>query len=290
MRKLLGLSCLLTFTVVTAEPAAWQISHPEHSGEILILGSIHLLRESDYPLPPIVDELYARSDQVIFEIDLDDLNPAQMQTEFLGAAMLAPGKTLADVIDPTLYAATKSKATEYGVDLSLLAPFEPWFVAINLLTYGLSDLGYQSSFGIEQYILRKAVSDGKNVIGIETMSEQIEVFDSLTETEQTAVLEQTLAELARSEMVMNRMVTAWREGQLAALESEILGDFTGFPELYERLLVDRNINWANDLESFIASGNSYVMIVGALHLVGEHSVPTLLRQRGYTVDKISTAE
>lgn len=286
MKFLLFVVAVFTTTVSNSQPVAWNVSHPDYSGRVTILGSIHLLRESDYPLPSIVDELYAQADKVIFEIDLDNLNALQMQSEFLSAAMLNSETTLADVIATDLYVETANKAREYGVDLALFDAFEPWFVAINLLTYGLSELGYQSEFGIEQYILRKALQDGKEVLGIEALSAQIDVFDSLSAIEQVAVLEQTLAELGKSDTVMQSMVEAWRNGQLEELESELLADFAEYPHLYDSLLVERNTNWANDLEHFIADGSDYVMIVGALHLVGEHSVPALLRERGYRTEMI----
>ena len=158
------------------------------------------------------------------------------------------------------------------------------------MTFGMSDLGYQAEFGIEQYVLRKALRDGKPVLGVETIGQQIGLFDDLPPNEQAAILEQTLQELDRTDDAMSAMVQAWRDGELDSLENDLLGEFDTFPELYENLVTKRNANWAALLEKYISDGQRYVMIVGALHLVGKDSVNELLLQRGYDVTPVTSSK
>ena len=79
MRFIAAIAIALAASLAIAEPAAWHARHPEHPGELLLLGSIHVLRESDHPLPPRIDALVAESEQVVFELDLDDMPALQVE-------------------------------------------------------------------------------------------------------------------------------------------------------------------------------------------------------------------
>ena len=83
-------------------PGAWRVAG-KGGGEVTLLGSMHVLRASDYPLPESVDALYARSELLVLELDLDDLPATTLQSTLLGAAMLPPGTVLRDVLDADVY-------------------------------------------------------------------------------------------------------------------------------------------------------------------------------------------
>lgn len=282
-----GLSVVAAFLAVAAhaDPAAWHVS--DSSGaQMWLLGSVHYLSERDYPLPAIVDELYSKADEIVMEIDLDDIDPLQIQTQFLSAAMLPDGKKLSDVVTSGTYAEADAAAGALGVDLSLLSGFKPWLAAVTLLDLGMSRIGYVPDRGIEQYILGKAVADGKPVRGLETLSAQIGIFDDLDDRAQEALLEQTVAELDSAEAPMQEMVDAWRNGRLDALTDSLMSDFDGFPGLYDALVASRNRNWITELEAMMSPSTSHLVVVGALHLVGEDSVIQLLESKGYRVTRV----
>jgi uncharacterized protein YbaP (TraB family) len=251
-----------------------------------LLGSVHYLRASDHPLPEVIDDLYSRAGTLVMEIDLDDIDAAQSRSEFLSAAMLARGTTLPDVLAPETYMLAQTRAQALGIDLTLLKNFEPWLVAITMLELGVGQLGFSAEHGIEQYLLRKAQLDGKEVLGLETLATQIAIFDDLSPDQQEALLEQTLAEIDSAEDVMNQMVDAWRAGRLEELSATLMEDFAEFPELYSTLVIERNNRWIETLEALLAKPDRHLVIVGALHLVGEHNVVDLLARDGFLVEPI----
>jgi uncharacterized protein YbaP (TraB family) len=250
------------------------------------LGSVHFLREADHPLPEIIDELYSQADTLVMEIDLDDIDAVQSRSEFLSAAMLARGTTLSDVLAPETYSLAQAQASALGIDLALLKNFEPWLVAVTMLELGVSRLGFRPEHGIEQYLLRKAEHDGKEILGLETLATQIAIFDDLSPEQQEAMLEQTLAEIESAEEVMSQMVEAWRAGRLDELATTLMQDFAEFPELYSTLVVDRNMRWIETLEALLALPDRHLVVVGALHLVGAHNVIDLLAAEGFEVEPI----
>jgi uncharacterized protein len=288
LRQLIGAALAAALVLscgVRADPAAWRVTDGA-GGELSLLGSVHYLRAADYPLPRIVDALYDSADALVMELDLDDMDPLESQSAFIGAALLPDELRLVDMLSPGVYELAEQRARALGIELRLLERFEPWLVAITLLNAGMVQRGFRPDSGVEQYLLVKAVADGKDVHGLETLATQIGVFSRLSAAEQEALLEQTLLELESPDAAIDEMVDAWREGRLESLADRLSLEFADFPELYAAIVVERNEAWIAELERLLGDGRRYLVVVGALHLVGEHSVVDLLRARGLEVERI----
>jgi hypothetical protein len=278
------LAAALPAGFAAADPAAWRVAG-KSGGEVVLLGSMHVLRPSDYPLPPAVDALVDGADGIVMEIDLDDVDAAAQQ-RILFEATLPQGTVLADVLDEDVYAEVELEMRELGVELKQLEHFEPWFLAMTALDLGMRKIGFQPERGVEQYVLGRARAAGKEIVGLETLAFQIGLFDALPRAQQQAMLEQTLAEIDEGAAVLGEMVAAWRAGELESLSAELLDEFDAFPGLYETLVTKRNTAWVPPLESMLADGRRHLVVVGALHLVGPDSVIELLQQRGHDVERL----
>ncbi|HSC15796.1 MAG TPA: TraB/GumN family protein [Gammaproteobacteria bacterium] len=278
------LAATLPAGLASGDPAAWRVSG-KNGGEVVLLGSMHVLRPSDHPLPPTVDALVDGADGIVMEIDLDDVGATEQQ-RIVFAAMLPQGTVLADVLDEDVYAEVELEMRELGVDLKQLEQFEPWFLAITALDLGMRKIGFQAERGVEQYVLGRARAAGKEIVGLETLAFQIGLFDALPREQQQAMLEQTLAELDEGAAVLGEMVAAWRAGELESLSAELLDEFDAFPGLYETLVTKRNTAWVAPLERMLTDGRRHLVVVGALHLVGPDSVIELLERRGHDVERL----
>jgi len=284
-RWLAALALALPVAAASADPAAWRVGG-RNGGEVTLLGSMHVLRKSDHPLPASIDTLLERADSIVMEIDVDDIDPAAQQRLIVNTALLPRDQTLASVLGPDLYRELERRAAELGVELKLLERFEPWFLSITLLDQGLSKFGYQGQYGVEQYVLAAAQRSGKEIVGLETLEFQIGIFDSQPASAQQAMLAQTLAELDEAETAMAEMAAAWRAGELDELSDELLAEFADFPGLYETLVTKRNAAWVETLERMLRDGEKHLVVVGALHLVGDDSLIELLTARGHAVERI----
>jgi len=282
---LAALVVALLARAAAADPAAWRIAG-EHGGEVALLGSMHVLRASDYPLPPLVDQLYARADVLVMELDLDDLDPATEQAALVSAAVLPAGQTLPSVLDADLYRLAQRRSRELGVDLSLLDQTRPWFVAITLLDLGMHKIGFEAERGLEQYLVAKAKNDRKEIVGLETIEKQVGIFAALPPRDQRALLAQTLEELDTADATMSELTTAWRDGHLETMTEKLLADFDDFPQLYPALVTERNAAWTDEIERRLKDGRRYLVVVGALHLVGKDSVIERLGARGHRVVRV----
>jgi uncharacterized protein YbaP (TraB family) len=279
------LAALVAALPAAADPAAWRVRGADDA-ELFLLGSMHMLRESDYPLPAVVDELFEGADGLVMELDLDDLSPAAQQSAVLATAVLPPGTVLADVLREDVYSLAATRAAQLGIDLRLLERFEPWLVAITMLDQGMRSFGYRAERGIEQYLLGRARRAAKPIVGLETLEAQLAIFDELPPEFQQELLEQTLQELSDAETAMAQLTAAWRDGRLEELTEQLLADFAAFPGLYETLVTARNTAWIGTLERLLERGGSHLVVVGALHLVGPDNVVELLERQGYRVERL----
>jgi uncharacterized protein YbaP (TraB family) len=281
----LAVAAALVAGSASADPAAWRIAGRD-GGEIVLFGSMHMLRAQDYPLPIAVNGLIDRAETVIMEIDLDDLDLVAQQRFILEKALLPQGTELAEVIDAEVYAILEQGTADVGLDLDLLTRFEPWFLSMTILELGMRKIGFQAERGIEQYVLGLARESGKEVLGLETVEFQIGIFDAMTPELQEQFLAQTLTELEEAETAMTAMADAWRAGELEPLSKELLTSFEEFPGLYDTLVTERNEKWVGSLEAMLDDGKRYLVVVGALHLVGPDNVVDLFKARGHKVERL----
>jgi hypothetical protein len=256
------------------------------SNRVYVLGSIHLLREQDHPLPRIIGDAYEDAEILYMELDMDDLDPLHMQATINRLGMLEEGTSLREVMGDELYAEAATLATGLEIPLEMLDRTEPWFAAITVEQLVLARIGFNPAYGVEMHLLKKASADGKEILGFETVEQQLGYLDGLSLEAQRALLMQTLTESAAIGEIMDDLILAWRSGDIDYLEQTLLDDVSGYPELYDAIVADRNRLWVDTIDELLDDGEDYLVIVGALHLVGEDGVPRLLEQRGVRITQM----
>jgi uncharacterized protein YbaP (TraB family) len=256
----------------------WEL-HGRHN-TVYLLGSIHVLRPQDYPLAPELLAAYANSKGLVMEINLGDIDSAEVQTEMLSGAMLPEGRTLSDVLGARRYAHAQSLAHEVGVDLSTFDQFAPWFAAEAISQLQLTELGFQPQSGIEMYFLDRARSDGKSIAGLETVHDQMAVFAALSMDAQADYLLTSLEQARALPKQVDDMVHAWARGDSAWFASQIESEFGRDPALYQAVLAARNRKWIPKIEALLNGDENYLVIVGTGHLVGRNSLLELLNKDG----------
>lgn len=284
--------CLLAAVLAALAPHAgaardrsilWAVKGTHNT--VYLLGSIHVLRPGDGGLPAAAEAAYADAEQLVMEIDMDD--PASADpVELLGAmertALLPQGTSLRDVLGDD-YASVEGRARLAGVDLAVLDRFAPWLVAVTLMQVELARRGFAPELGIEHSLANRAGEDGKAIAGLETAEQQFAAMGGLPLGQQKRFLMMTLEESAQIDAQLDELLGAWRRGDAEALARLLSAEFEEFPELYRPLTVDRNRAWLDRIEGLLDDRDDYLVVVGALHLVGRHSVVDLLGQRGYEV-------
>lgn len=275
------LLCIFQARADSGHHVLWQVQG--RSNVVYLMGSIHVLRPSDYPLDPALLEAYAGSQTLVMEIDLSELDSGDVQQQMLQAAILTDGRTLQDILGNDRYQRATELSQAVGVPLETLQQFKPWFVAESITQLQLMQLGFNPSAGIEMYFLQRARADRKAVQGLETAQDQIELFDSMPLERQSRYLMASLGEAKTLPTQVDQMVQAWRRGDTAWFASQMQKEFGDDPQLYRSVLVARNRKWLPKIESFLKDSRNYLVIVGTGHLAGTDSVIEMLRRDGYTV-------
>ena len=263
----------------------WQAEGRTNS--VYLLGSIHLLREEDHPLPTVIDRAYADAEVIVMELDMDDLDPAYTQAAFNSAGVMTDGTTLADLMGEASYAEAEQAAARIDIPLDMLAQSEPWLAAMTVELMMLYRIGFNPMLGVEMTVVNRATADGKPIEGLETVDEQLAFLDGLPLEAQREMLLQTLDQGASLHESIDDMIDAWHRGDTAALETELLGSIEAQPELHEALLVNRNRRWAETISAWLDDEKDYLVVVGALHLVGDNGVPALLAEQGIGIQQLS---
>ncbi|MEJ2299413.1 MAG: TraB/GumN family protein, partial [Woeseiaceae bacterium] len=147
-------------------------------------------------------------------------------------------------------------------------------------------IGFDPMLGVEMTMTARATADGKPIEGLETVDEQLAFLDELPIAAQREMLLQTLLEGADLEMSIDTLIEAWRNGDTATLERELLSGIEDQDELHEALIVQRNRRWASTIGSWLDDEQDYLVVVGALHLVGENGVPALLDHAGFEIQQL----
>jgi len=278
----------LLATNVRAEPAApftmWVAEG--RTNQVYLLGSVHLLRPEDYPLPVVVDRAYADAEFLVMELDMDDIDPLATQGLVNRLGLLPPGETLEDTLGAAAWAQASEKAALLDVPLDLLARSEPWLAAVTIEQLVLTRLGFNPLYGVEMNLVSRAAADNKTITGLETIEQQLGFLDELSAAAQRDLLLQTLAEAESISTLMDELITAWREGDLAYLEANMLDALADYPELYRTILADRNARWLNKLMPLFDKPDDYLVIVGALHLIGADGLPARLEDHGIPVRQL----
>jgi uncharacterized protein YbaP (TraB family) len=256
---------------------------------IYLLGSIHLLRKQDHPLPSIIDRAYEDADVLIMELDMDDLDSMATQQLFNQHGLLRDGTTLRDMMGEELYRRAEIAAESSDIPLDMLATSEPWLAAITVEMMSLYRIGFNPMLGVEMTMLSRAVQDGKRIDGLEAIEEQLAFLDGLSLQAQRDMLIQTLEESADMRASIDELIRAWRYGDIGVLESSLLDSFAGHDELNEALVNRRNRRWAAQIDELLDDEQDYLIIVGALHLVGEAGLPRLLAKAGVDIQQLSEA-
>lgn len=262
----------------------WRMDGAEN--RIYLLGSIHLLRPGDHPLPGIIDEAYGDADTLVMEMDVDDVDPVEAQRLLSQLGLIQDDRKLRDLMGAESYARAETFAQDVDIPLSMLATSEPWLAAIMVEQLMLERIGFEQQYGIENHLAAKAERDGKEVLGLETVRQQLEFLDGMSLDAQRALLLQSLEESTEIERIMDELVRAWRYGDIGFLKDQMLGEMREYPELYQAIVVNRNRRWVERIEAFARDADDYLIVVGALHLIGDDGLPALLEDSGHELTQM----
>jgi uncharacterized protein YbaP (TraB family) len=261
----------------------WKISSEVNS--IYLLGSIHMASPDIYPLDSSIEDAFELADNLVVEVDITQLDEMHTLQLIMDYGTYPPGDRLQDHIPDDLYA---QLVEQLGVVMVMLDNYKPWVVVTMQEQLQLQELGYNSEYGIDLYFINKAVETSKDIIELETADLQIELLSAFPDELMILVLEQNIENpLTQEDAAL--LFEAWENGDAVEMELLLFEALTEEPTLapyYDKIVYERNINMAEIIEGFLTDEESYFVVVGAGHLVGENGLIDILDGRGYVTEQL----
>jgi uncharacterized protein YbaP (TraB family) len=242
------------------------------------------MKPEAYPLSPAIEQAFERSQVVVFEVDLDQLTTAALK--LLSAGTLPEGQTLQDVVSSETYQLVSARFRDLGMNPDGFLKTRPWMLAVTLTSYELARAGYGQATGVDMHFFERAKEAGKPRLALETVDFQVGLFADLDAAEGEAFLQYTLKELDTVIPFVDDLMAHWHSGDVDEVRKLLTEAYREFPDLFQRLVSDRNRNWLPEIEKLLAGDQESMVVVGALHLVGEDGLLALLAQQGYKIEQL----
>lgn len=255
----------------------------EQKGRLFLCGTIHILREDDYPLAPGYEAAYLFSEKLVLELPPGEGSSPELAKKMSQLGMFSADTSLEANVSAEAWKSVQAWAKRRGLDPSSMNRFRPWFVSILMTAKEYAELGATPDLGVDTHFSGRAQADGKPGEGLETTDFQLQMFASLTNRQQQELLDQTLAELSTVANEYEKMIQAWKKGDLTALHNMLFREAEKHPDLMNLFLNARNLVWIDKLDAMLRRGDNAMVLVGAAHLTGDTGLIELLKKRGHRV-------
>lgn len=262
-------------------PALWVVRDADST--LYLFGTVHVLRPTTAWGSPRVDAAFDSADQIWFEISNPDDQAAIVP--LIQQYGISPDRPLSSLLTAEEMTSLNALAASAGMPAAQVDVFRPWFAALVLSVAPSIRAGYDPRSGVETILKARAEAAGKPISGLETIDKQVAILAGMSEADQLAFLRTLLESYEDATVELDRMVGAWATGDVALLEEIAVDEMqTEAPALYEALLVRRNTDWANQIQTMLEGSGTVFIAVGAAHLAGDDSVQEILEARGVNVE------
>jgi uncharacterized protein YbaP (TraB family) len=274
-----------------AAPNRGTLYRVRHMGNTTYLfGTIHVGKPAFFPLEDEVTRALTLANRLVLEIDIR--KPEPFRQALYKHGLYPVGETIEHHVSADTLAGLRQALQAFGIALDDVRHMKPWLLANMLVGLDLERNGYQRRHGIESFLLSLADKQSKDVHELESAEYQMSLFDAMPDAMQEQYLRENLAELGDGNALKKAqaLIDAWANANSEAVEAfmrESLGEKTISSEFTHRVLLEkRNPEMASKIEALLRDEGATFVGVGLLHMVGDTSVPALLRQRGYEVEKL----
>jgi hypothetical protein len=257
-----------------------------------LIGTFHALTSSDYPLPQAFQQALKDSNRFLFEVA--ENRPGEFGERFAKASVYPKGDTIARHVHPETWAfLVKSfKQNRYfgatwkvGGQYIEVQQLRPWAVAD--FYGGTADWrGVYSEYGVDNHFEFEAHRRNKEVAGLETIEEHVQVLAGMNDIESELMLLDEIVNRKNDRPEYDRAHAAWRRGDTAAMWAEDQRARKLNPGAEARLIDMRNVKWIPRIKAEMKTGKPTCILAGAGHFVGPNGVISLLQKNGYKIEQL----
>lgn len=285
-----------TAALKNGETIFWKIEKPGVAPSYL-LGTMHLSDPRVMHMPDQARQDFEAAKAVIVESD-EIADQKKANTSLMARpdlTMFTDGKTIYDYLTADQKTMLEKQLMERGIPLAAVAKMKPWVIStfVALPTCELTRKAGGADF-LDEKLTKDAIAEGKTVIGLETLEEQLEAMSSVSLKTHVSGLIAVLKDPQRTKDLMETLIELYASGRPAMIRplsdyvDRLDADSADMAEFESKMITVRNHHMAERAETTLDKGGAF-MAVGALHLPGDEGLVALLRQRGFTLTPVTVA-
>lgn len=290
MKRIITALFLLAVIFSVDAQLLWKVTGNGASKPSYLFGTHHVAPIAVLDSVKGFDEALAGVDRVYGEIVMSQMTDPANAMKIAQFTMAPADSTLDKVMTPEQLAAIDRIFAENGLpvtsaQVNILKPI----AVTNTIAVVLSQKalpGFDPNQQLDAAIQKRAIAQNKEVAGLETLDDQLEILFGTPISKQAKDLAELLDDPQKTVTQTYEMANAYMAHDIAKLGNLITDDDSGMTdEEAAKLLYDRNNAWLEVLIGAIPTA-SVMAVVGAGHLPGENGLINLLRKAGYSVEPV----
>lgn len=265
---------------ITEKSLLWEISGKELKQPSYLYGTIHIACQGEVEMTDELQQVFDKSERLVLEMDLSD---PTLPMKMLQLSLSSDGKKISEKLNPeTAQKLDDLLQSKLSISLSALDNLNPQAILMQLSLLGLEcpmDMGYDMMF------LTNATAENKEILGLESMEEQIAVLFALSEEDAIQAITYLADHIEELQNQTRELFQHYKNKDIQAMYEITKTSFEdpNYPQTDIKVLLDdRNINWIPEIERIVSEKPSFIA-VGAAHLAGDNGVINLLKKEGYTL-------
>ena len=285
---------IIVFIVITvsqtifAQSSVWKVE--SENLHLYIGGTIHVLRDIDYPLPIEFEKAFKYADKLVFETDIDGMSNPETINEMMKKFSYSDGRTLKSDLSEKAYNELIKEAEKQNVPIEKMGNFKPSMVLLTLMLQGLKEIGVKED-GVDKYYNEQSkLLSTKETAFLESIDFQINLITSMGEGKASEYVLSSLKDYKIMKVEFLKIISSWRKGEIKYFKKQLKDMKRDYPSLYKSMFLDRNNNWLPKINNFLKDKTTEFVLVGNLHLHGENGILNLLEKEGYKISQVQVSK
>jgi uncharacterized protein YbaP (TraB family) len=271
-----------------AHPALWRVEHG--ANRLYLFGSLHILPNTLAWIDPEIAKAMEAANRFVFEVQIDDDALAAQKDFIVHHGLLPRGTALHRMLPASDFATYATILRRAGLNPVEFDRYRPWLASLVVGFAYVHKRDIADLHGADDALLDYAQSHGKDIGYLETIDEQMALLDRGDDASQVQALRDLLDALPQARAGDEQLVAAWSAGDSARVASIVDGYFRGHEEARGFLVGMRNDEWLPRIDTYLNSGQTTFLTVGAAHLGGDGGLIRELCARGDRVERVGSTD
>ena len=273
-----------------SDPLFWKAVKGDET--IALLGTVHTGRKTFYPLPDTIEDSLRRSKALLLEIDLSTVDSEEVNKKIKETSALPKGESLFQLLSSDLYFRLDERLAQYKLQIVEYETTEPWYFVFLLLTLesGVDPDGLE--LGVDLYLTKLAKRFKKEVIPLESVESQMQIFSDLSRQDQLELIDVMLEkpfDRDQTKKDLRNLLEAWEKGDRGTIDRHVEKSKGASPieiKFMQRINHHRNTKMLDAIMGHAKTHKQVFVAVGAMHLLGKEGLIEGLKAAGFTIELV----